>query len=189
MRIICAYGLGSVYHWLRNLEYFVIMLKLVECPGHPQHMVEDMGENWQGPSFPTQFNWLRQGNFVGRGLLTICRSLLAPLCLAERKSSWKRSKACNFCLSSVKRVQANDLQGTHPFTLVNMQQIYKKEKLKGGRISPPAATRIPGGCRLTNRCPTSLCWKRNDLRKQKRPKFEDKKKILWIPQKGPSRFD
>lgn len=72
-------------------------------------------------------------------------------------------------------MKANDLQGTNPFTLVNMQQIYTKEKAETHPISPPAATQIPVGSRLTNRCLMSLHRRRNILRKQKRQKFEGKK--------------
>lgn len=73
-------------------------------------------------------------------------------------------------------MKANDLQGSNPSTLVNMQQICTERKAERHPISPPAAAPIPVGSRLTNRCLMSLYRRRNILRKQKRQKTEGKKK-------------
>lgn len=41
---------------LRNLEYFILIIKPCGMLRVSLHMVEEMGENWQRLSLPTQFN-------------------------------------------------------------------------------------------------------------------------------------
>lgn len=41
---------------LRNLEYFILIIKPCGMLRVSLHVVEEMGENWQRLSLPTQFN-------------------------------------------------------------------------------------------------------------------------------------
>ena len=151
---------------LSNLESFILIIKPSGMLRVSLHMVEEMGESWQELSLPTQFNWLRWGNFAGKVCWQICRSQLAPLCLAARESCWKRINSQRMRLSPpLKLVKANDLPGTNPFTLVNMQQISRKGETC---VSPPAAIQIPGGPRLTNRCLLSLHGRKKHPKKTKK---------------------
>lgn len=107
-------------------------LSLWNAPGIPGTWRKKWEKTGRGHPFsPSLTDWDRAILLEGACWQSVGLGLLL-LCLAERKSSWKRSRARNFCRSSLKRVKANDLQGSNPFTLVNMQQIYKKERPKAG---------------------------------------------------------
>lgn len=70
---------------IRNLEYFILIIKPCGMLRVSPHMVEELGENWQRLSLPSQFNQLRQGSFVGEVCWRSVRlSLLLCALLRER---------------------------------------------------------------------------------------------------------